>query len=91
MPRAKKAPAPEPEPQPVQDEINPNIECGICGREGGPYADCGICRGHAPIQSKAFTLSDVRSGRAPEDERYGEGGSVGPKIVNLPGSARSHG
>lgn len=77
-----------PEKPVVASEPDESIECGICGKAGGPNVQCGICHGHAPTQSRAYTLSDVRSGRAPDDGRYGPGGSVSPTVVTLPGSAR---
>jgi len=92
MPRAKKptpAKVEKTEEKPVEaGAIDESIECGICGKAGGPNEGCGLCHGHAPVQSRAYTLSDVRTGRAPEDNRYGVGGSVGPTVVTLPGSSR---
>jgi hypothetical protein len=67
------------------------IECAVCGIPGPPSPGCKMCHGRANTQSRAFTLSEVTSGRVPEDQkedRYGETGNVGPKIVtNLPGSS----
>lgn len=69
------------------DEIDETIECGVCGKPGGPNEQCGICHGNAPSQARAYTLSEERSGRAPDDgERYSRTGAVGPKIISLPGS-----
>lgn len=86
MPRTKQAPKQERVVEPVQPVVNATeeIECGICGKAGGPNVGCGICYGHAPVQSRAYTLSDVRSGRAPEEDRYS---NLGPKKISLPGSA----
>lgn len=57
------------------------IECSLCGRNGGPYAECARgCGGRAEfVQKRQYTLSEERSGRAPVDDRYGDSGSVGPK------------
>jgi hypothetical protein len=56
------------------------IECSLCGRNGGPYEGCPRgCNGRADfIQSRANTLSEERSGRRPTEDRYGEDGAVGP-------------
>jgi hypothetical protein len=52
------------------------FECSMCGRDGGPTVACDICHGNLHYrQSKAYTLSDLRSGRA-KDER---GSRVKPK------------
>jgi hypothetical protein len=58
-----------------------DIECGMCGRDGGPYVGCPRgCNGRKDfVQKKAYTLSEERSGRAPVISRYGEDGNVGPK------------
>ena len=56
------------------------IECAICGRDEGPVAGCGVCKGDLRhIQSRAYTLSDERAGRAPSPPRHGPNGEVGPK------------
>jgi hypothetical protein len=63
------------------------IQCVTCGKNGFPPGECQTCHGKADVEPRKYTLSEVRSGRAPEDDRYGTGGSVSPKIANLPGSA----
>jgi hypothetical protein len=66
------------------------IECSVCGIPGPPSPGCKMCHGRASTQSRAFTLSEVTSGRVPDDQkddRYGATGGVGPKIVNIPGSS----
>lgn len=69
------------------DELETDVECSICGKAGGPAVDCGICHGNGQfVQSRAYTLSDERSGRAPQENRYGRDGALGPTIVNLPGA-----
>jgi hypothetical protein len=60
----------------VSEDIK--IECRVCGYEGQPPVGCSTCKGTAPTQSRAFTLSDVRAGRVKEDPRYGLEGKVGP-------------
>lgn len=57
------------------------IECSLCGRNGGPYEGCPRgCNGRADfVQKRAYTLSEERSGRAPVTPRYGDDGDVGPK------------
>lgn len=56
------------------------IECSLCGRNGGPFAECSRgCGGRAEfVQTRGYTLSEERSGRAPVTKRYGDGGEVGP-------------
>lgn len=51
----------------------PEFECSLCGRDlpdGIVPSGCDICRGGAQVQSRAHTLSDSRSGRAPKVDRY---------------------
>lgn len=57
------------------------VECSMCGRNGGPYVGCPRgCNGNSRfIQSRANTLSEERSGRRPVETRYGDDGAVGPK------------
>jgi hypothetical protein len=52
----------------------------MCGRNGGPYEGCPRgCNGRKDfIQTRAYTLSEEQSGRAPVTKRYGEDGQVGP-------------
>jgi hypothetical protein len=59
----------------------PVVECSICGRNGGPYVGCNRgCNGNSRfIQSRAYTLSEERAGRAPKNDRYGDQGQLGPK------------
>lgn len=61
------------------------IECGLCGRDGGSYAECNLCHGRGENVKRQYTLSDEQAGRAPRERRYGSEGQVGPRIVNLPG------
>ena len=68
-----------------------DYECAKCGRNGFPPQECKQCEGQAPIQSRAYTLSEERSGRAPKVNRYGDEGALGPKIINLPGSGNPGG
>ena len=66
------------------------IECSICGRDGGAYPDCGMCSGRAQNQEKNFTLSEHRSGRGPVEDRYGNDGGLNIRTPNLPGGAVNH-
>lgn len=68
------------------DQSEPTVQCVTCGRNGVPPVECTTCHGKADIEPREYTLSEVRSGRAPEEKRYGPGGTVGPKIANVPGS-----
>lgn len=67
----------------------PEVECSLCGREGGSFVGCGTCHGRAKDQPAAFTLSDHRARRAPREDRYGGDGGLNPRSPNLPGSAQS--
>lgn len=62
-------------------EPEPEIECSLCGRNGGPIEGCARgCNGNPRfIQPRQYTLSEVRTGRAPQEDRYGDEGQVGPK------------
>jgi primosomal protein N' len=48
------------------------VECQICGRDGKPPVGCNTCHGTAPVQSRAYKLSDKRI----EEDRYK---NLGPK------------
>lgn len=63
-----------------------NIECSTCGRVGGPLDACEICHGNGGTQSRAFSRTEQNQGLGKDEKRYGLGGNVSPKIVNLPGS-----
>lgn len=66
------------------------VECSMCGREGGSFVGCGTCHGRAKDQPAAYTLSDHRARRAPEEDRYGDDGGLNPKSPNLPGAVTNH-
>lgn len=56
------------------------LECSMCGRNGGPSVHCTTCGGNQRFaQKRAYTLSEERMGIAPTDERYGPNSDVGPK------------
>lgn len=61
-------------------------ECSQCGRNGYPPVECEKCHGKAPIAERQFTLSEIRTKKAPADPRRGDDGAVGPRIVKMPGS-----
>ncbi len=77
---------------PEQSDTNQkysDVECSICGRDGGPNVSCQICNGQQRYaQKRHFTLTEERQGMNQEERsnRYGQYGEVNPKIVNLPGS-----
>ena len=58
------------------------FECSMCGRNGYPPLECQDCHGRAAVQPRSYTLSDIRSGRAPDDTER----DVNPKIIHIPGS-----
>lgn len=63
----------------MAEEI-PEVECSVCGRDGGPLKGCSICGGNQRYtKNRAFTLSDFKAGRVAEQKRYGPDGDVGPK------------
>lgn len=60
-----------------------NTECGICGRVPGPVPGCNTCGGNVAFtRERSYTLSEIRSGQAPMDNRYGRdpgNPEVGPR------------
>ncbi len=75
----------------MSEETNPSqvseLECSMCGRDGGPVAECQLCFGSPRfIQKRHFTLTEERAGKNPDaKKRYGPTGDVNPKVVVLPG------
>jgi hypothetical protein len=69
-------------------EVKSEVECGICGKDGGPVADCDICGGNRTFtRPKQFTRTEeIRSAQS-DPGRYSRTGDVSPTIINLPGSA----
>lgn len=61
------------------------LECSVCGRDVDerPPTGCGICHGGAQTQKRAYTLSEINSGRAPKEDRYGHDGNLNPAQSNL--------
>lgn len=57
------------------------VECSLCGRTGEPPASCDMCFGNAETQPRAYTLSEIRAGIAPEQENRMEG--LNPKASPL--------
>lgn len=72
-----------------REESKPSeLECGMCGRDGGPVAGCQLCNGNMRYaQKRQFTLSEERRGLNEQErkDRYGKYGGVMPKIVTMPG------
>lgn len=72
------------------EEKEQQYECSICGRVPGPREGCQTCGGDKRYtQARNYTLSEVRSGNAPDEyvrrNPYSE--EVGPTIVtDLPGA-----
>jgi hypothetical protein len=63
----------------------PQYECSICGINGGFGTNCPACQ--KPIeQPRQYTLSEIRSGRAPSHTEERPSGAA-PLIVQVPGSA----
>jgi hypothetical protein len=62
----------------------PQFECAICGINGGFGTQCPDCK--RPIeQPRQYTLSEIRSGRAPSHTSERPSGAA-PTIVQVPGS-----
>lgn len=57
----------------------PEVECALCGLDGPPPEACDMCHGHAQVRPRAFTLSDVRTGKVKEKNRYGPDAQLEPK------------
>lgn len=73
-----------------EEKVESELECSICGHDGGPYPECDLCKGNMRfVQSKAYTLTEERQKAAKDPGRYGRTGAVGPKIINLPGSGQA--
>ena len=47
----------------------PAQECALCGRDGGPIPSCQTCHGRAGSVPRAYTLSDLRTGRVKLENR----------------------
>lgn len=67
-------------------EQNQDVECGMCGRDGGTFVGCSTCHGRGGNVPAQYTLSQHRSGRAPKENRYE---SLEPRQPNLPGTQGS--
>ncbi len=62
----------------------PQYECAMCGVNGGFGTTCPNCK--KPIeQPRQYTLSEIRSGRAPSHTERRPSGAA-PTIVQVPGS-----
>ena len=73
----------QPQQQPEAPK-EPQYECAICGINGGFGTMCPDCK--RPIeQPRQFTLSEIRSGRAPAHNPQRPSGAA-PLIVQVPGS-----
>jgi hypothetical protein len=71
---------------PIPNEES-RIECSLCGRVGGVYEGCDLCHGATRFnQTRHYTLTEERQGKAPDDGRYTRTGATNPTVVNLPGS-----
>lgn len=67
----------------MSEEANKTVEleCSMCGRDGGVFSGCSICKGNERfnVPLVGHTLSEYRSGRAEQPARYGPDAQVGPK------------
>ncbi len=71
----------------TEQTSEPEYECGVCGQNGEFGASCPNCK--TPITAKRqYTLSEIRSGRAPDDgQNYRRKSGAAPRIVtDLPGA-----
>jgi hypothetical protein len=72
------------EQPPAENVTEPQFECATCGVNGGFGTTCPDCK--RPIeQPRQFTLSEIRSGRAPAHNPERPSGAA-PLIVQVPGS-----
>ena len=60
-------------------EEEAKTQCKMCGRVPGPFEGCNTCGGRAEVEPRTYTLSEIRSGRAPKEDRTGETKPLGPK------------
>jgi hypothetical protein len=69
----------------LDEQKTPQFECATCGINGGFGTQCPECK--RPIeQPRQYTLSEIRSGRAPAHTSERPSGAA-PTIVQIPGSA----
>ena len=69
---------------PAENATEPQFECATCGVNGGFGTTCPDCK--RPIeQPRQYTLSEIRSGRAPAHNPQRPSGAA-PLIVQVPGS-----
>lgn len=69
---------------PAENATEPQFECATCGVNGGFGTTCPDCK--RPIeQPRQYTLSEIRSGRAPSHNPQRPSGAA-PLIVQVPGS-----
>jgi hypothetical protein len=74
----------QPQQQESEAPKEPQYECSICGINGGFGTTCPNCQ--RPIeQPRQYTLSEIRSGRAPSHTDVRPSGAP-PTIVQVPGS-----
>jgi hypothetical protein len=67
------------------EQVTPQYECSMCGVNGGFGTTCPNCN-KLIEQPRQYTLSEVRSGRAPSSTKDRPSGAA-PTIVQVPGSA----
>lgn len=75
-------------PPPTSAKPVSDVQCSMCGRDGGPVPECDLCLGNQRfVQSRAFTLTEERQGLNTDEaaRRYGRTGDVNPRIIQLPG------
>lgn len=69
----------------MSDQQTLEYECSMCGVNGAFGTICPNCK--KPIeQTRQYTLSERRAGRAPSDTKDRPSGAA-PTIVQVPGSA----
>lgn len=67
------------------------VECKICGAPGIPSPECKTCEGRADVQTRQFTLSELRAMDHEERQRVTQGdrpSGAAPRIVDLPGTSQ---
>lgn len=70
----------------MSDKQVSELECSMCGLDGGSVPGCDLCRGTARNQPRSFTITEEARGLNPDkSKRYGTMGDTSPRIVEVPG------
>jgi ribosomal protein S14 len=72
-------------------EVKNEVECSICGLDGGPVEACEVCGGNRGFtRAKQFTRTEEIQGAKSDPKRYDRTGNVHPTVIHLPGSTNPY-